>query len=79
MEPFFAFSRYLGEYMLYPHYRATIEKAFQTKATDTYGCAEGVQIAAQCECGTYHIHTLDAVVEFLNDEGRPAASDERAR
>lgn len=59
--------------MLYPHYRETIEKAFQTRVTDTYGCAEGIQIAAQCECGTYHIHTLDAIVEFLDDKGGPAA------
>jgi phenylacetate-CoA ligase len=38
-------------YTLYPHYRKTIETAFNTRVTDTYGCAEGVQIAAQCE---YH-------------------------
>jgi len=61
--------------MLYPHYRSTIEKAFGTTVTDTYGCAEGIQIAAQCECGTYHIHSLDAIVEFLDEDGLPAAND----
>lgn len=58
--------------MLYPHYRATIEKAFQTKVIDTYGCAEGMQISSQCkEQQTYHIHTLDVCVEFLDEKGVP--------
>lgn len=56
---------------LYPHYRETIMKAFQTKVFDTYGCAEGIQISAQCKYGNYHIHALDTVVEFLDDDGKP--------
>ena len=56
---------------LYPHYRQEIESIFQTPVFDTYGCAEGIQIAAQCEHGNYHLHALDAVVEFLNDQGQP--------
>lgn len=56
---------------LFPHYRESIEKVFQTKVFDTYGCAEGIQIAAQCEFGNYHLHALDAIVEFLDDEGQP--------
>ncbi len=60
--------------MLYPHYRETIEKAFGVRVHDTYGCAEGIQIAAQCGYGTaYHIHALDAVVEFVDDNGQPVA------
>ena len=55
---------------LYPHYRAMIEETFQTQAFDTYGCAEGFQVAAQCEKGSYHLHALDTVVEFLDDEGQ---------
>ena len=58
---------------LYPHYRQEIESVFQTPVFDTYGCAEGVQIAAQCEHGHYHLHALDAVVEFLNDDGHPVS------
>lgn len=54
---------------LYPHYRQEIEGVFHTKVFDTYGIAEGVQIAAQCEHGNYHLHALDAVVEFLDDDG----------
>jgi phenylacetate-CoA ligase len=55
---------------LYPHYRKTIEDAFATRVTDTYGCAEGIQISAQCEQGNYHIHSLDTIVEFLDDDGQ---------
>jgi len=63
---------------LYPHYRKTIESAFGTRVFDTYGCAEGIQVAAQCGSGgTYHIHTLDVVVEFIDDEGRPVPEGER--
>lgn len=61
---------------LYPHYRNTIKDVFQTKVFDTYGCAEGIQIAAQCEYGNYHLHALDAVVEFLDEEGQPVKAGE---
>jgi len=57
---------------LYPHYRKTIERAFATRVFDTYGCGEGMQISAQCGYdNTYHIHALDVIVEFLDDEGAP--------
>jgi len=57
---------------LYPHYRKDIEKAFQVRVCDTYGCMEGMQIAAQCgERAKYHIHALDVVLELLDDSGAP--------
>jgi phenylacetate-CoA ligase len=60
---------------LYAHYRQTIEGAFKTQVFDTYGCAEGMQISAQCgQQNTYHIHALDVIVEFLDDEGNPVRS-----
>ena len=62
--------------MFYPHYRKEIEEAFQTKVFDTYGCGEGIQIAAQCENGNYHIFALDAIVEFLDDNGCPVKKGE---
>lgn len=61
---------------LYAHYREEIQAVFQTKVSDTYGIAEGVQIAAQCEYGHYHLHALDAVVEFLDDDGQPVKPGE---
>lgn len=60
---------------LYPHYRTAIESAFRRRVFDTYGCAEGIQVSAQCgEMNTYHIYDLDVIVEFLDDEGNPVAS-----
>ncbi len=61
---------------LFPHYRNLIASVFKTKVYDTYGCAEGIQIAAQCEFGNYHLHALDAVVEFLDDQGQPVEAGE---
>jgi phenylacetate-CoA ligase len=56
--------------MLHPHYRREIESAFRTRVFDTYGCGEGFQIAAQCGAGdTYHVHSLDVVVEFVDGDG----------
>jgi phenylacetate-CoA ligase len=63
---------------LYPVYRNSIESAFGTRVFDTYGCAEGMQIAAQCGFGrTYHIHALDVVAEFVDDAGQPVREGER--
>jgi phenylacetate-CoA ligase len=58
--------------MVYPHYRQTIETAFGTKLYDTYGCAEGMHISAQCgNDDNYHVHSLDVVVEYLDSAGSP--------
>jgi len=60
---------------LYPHYRATIEKAFGAHVFDTYGCGEGIQMAAQCGTGNhYHIYTTETVIEYLDDNDRPVQS-----
>ena len=59
---------------LYDHYRKTIEEAFGTRVTDTYGCSEGMQISAQCGVDrTYHVHALDVIVEYLDDNEEPVA------
>jgi phenylacetate-coenzyme A ligase PaaK-like adenylate-forming protein len=57
---------------LYPEYRRAIESAFKARVFDTYGCGEGIQVAAQCgSANTYHLHTLDVAVEHLDDNGHP--------
>lgn len=59
---------------LYSHYRNTIEEAFKTRVVDTYGCSEGMNISAQCGVGSsYHLHTLDVIVEYLDDSGVPVS------
>lgn len=58
---------------LYAHYRETIEKEFGCKVTDSYGCGEGIQVAAQCGMnkGEYHIFMPHVAVEIVDNEGNP--------
>lgn len=52
--------------------RKLIESVFKCRVTDTYGCAEGMHIAAQCGADSrYHIHSLDVIVEILDDNDEP--------
>lgn len=65
---------------LLPVYRTTIESAFKARVFDTYGCGEGIQIAAQCGNGPfYHVHMLDTIVELLDDEGKAALPGQPGR
>jgi phenylacetate-CoA ligase len=55
---------------LEPNARIIIEKVFKKKINDAYGCSEGIQVA--CQCGaedSYHIFSLDTVVEVVDDNG----------
>jgi phenylacetate-CoA ligase len=62
---------------LFPHYRKTISNAFKCNVFDTYGCGEGMQVAAQCEVQDhYHIHSLDVIVEYIKDDQSVAATGE---
>ena len=62
---------------LFPHYRSILEKAFGTKVTDTYGCAEGMHVAGQCGMSAgYHVQSMDVVVEYLNDQDKPVSLQE---
>jgi phenylacetate-CoA ligase len=62
---------------LYCHYRETIERAFQRKVFDTYGCGEGIAVGAQCGVeNRYHTYSTDVIVEFVDDVGMPVGSHE---
>ena len=61
---------------LYNFYRTTIEKQFGCKITDTYGCGEGIQIAAQCEKGIYHTFMPHLAVEVVDADGFPVKAGE---
>ena len=54
---------------MYAHYRNEIERQFHCTVTDTYGCGEGIQVAAQCELGCYHVFTPHVAIEFAKEEG----------
>lgn len=64
---------------LYSHYRKTIEENFGCAVTDTYGCGEGIQIAAQCGCkgAGYHIFMPHVLVEIVDDSGQEVSCGER--
>ena len=62
---------------LFPHYREVIERVFRTPVFDTYGCAEGFQVAAQCGKGKqYHLQSFDVITEFLDEQGDPVKPGE---
>jgi phenylacetate-CoA ligase len=60
---------------MYPHYRRQIEDQFKCRVTDTYGCGEGIQVAAQCSEGNYHIFMPHVAVEIVRD-GQPCEESE---
>jgi phenylacetate-CoA ligase len=73
LEPAAALAVTWGD-MLHPHWRREIEAVFRTRVYDTYGCGEGFQIAAQCgEGGVYHVHSLDVVVHYVDEQGKRGA------
>ncbi|MFC2046294.1 phenylacetate--CoA ligase family protein [Chloroflexota bacterium] len=61
--------------MLYEHYRELVETQFHCPVYDVYG-GEGMIIAGQFECGSYHIHAEGVIVEFLNPDGTAAGPGE---
>jgi phenylacetate-CoA ligase len=59
---------------MFPHFRSMIEKQFHTEVYDTYGCAEGFMIAAECKNHNYHIMTPLLHLEIVDDEGNEVPS-----
>lgn len=64
---------------LSPNQRAVIEEVFATRVFDTYGTAEGIQIAAQCEMGNYHLQSFDGVLEILDENNVEVSPGEIGR
>jgi phenylacetate-CoA ligase len=57
---------------LFDHQRAAIGRAFSCPVRETYGMAELVAAASECEAGRLHLWPEVGRVEIL-EEGRPAA------
>ena len=53
-----------------------IENQFQTNVYDTYGTAEGLIIASQCEHKKYHIFSPHVYVELLDENGKEVVDGE---
>jgi phenylacetate-CoA ligase len=63
---------------LYAHYRKKIEQKFGCRVTDTYGCGEGIQVAAQCPDGHghYHLFMPHVIVEIVDGNDQPVKRGE---
>ncbi|MFC2046292.1 phenylacetate--CoA ligase family protein, partial [Chloroflexota bacterium] len=61
--------------VLFGHYRQLIETQFDCPVYDVYG-GEGMIIAGQFECGSFHIHAEGVIVEILKPDGTAAGPGE---
>jgi phenylacetate-CoA ligase len=61
---------------LFSHYRHIIERSFSTRVFETYGCTEGLMIAAQKDIDYLYIMTPEIYLEILDDEGREVSEGE---
>ncbi|MBM3237342.1 phenylacetate--CoA ligase family protein [Candidatus Poribacteria bacterium] len=61
--------------VLYKHQRERIEKLFNCKVFNRYGCREIGLIAMECEHGNLHLNADNLYVEFLKD-GHPVRNGE---
>ncbi|MCP4744916.1 MAG: phenylacetate--CoA ligase family protein [Desulfobacteraceae bacterium] len=60
--------------MLMPHERKFIERVFNTKVTDRYGCEEVSLIASECEKHNgMHLNIEHLFIEFIDENGRQTA------
>ena len=65
--------------MLLPHERRVIDDVFGVRVFDRYGCEEVGLVGCECERHTgLHINIDHLIVEFIREDGRPAAPGERA-
>lgn len=64
---------------LFPHYKEEIERAFHCKIKDTYGCSEGIMIAAQKDLDYYYIMTPHVHLELLDEHGNEVPDGELGR
>lgn len=51
--------------------RDIIERRFNSKVYNEYGCGEVGTIAHECEYGGMHVNSENIIVEILDDDGKP--------
>lgn len=61
---------------LFPHYRKAIESAFSTRVFETYGCGEGLRIAAQKDLEFMYIMSPHVFLEIVDKEGNEVPDGE---
>lgn len=55
---------------LFPHFRERISKVFNTKVYETYGCSEGMLMAAQKDLKYMYIMSPHVYIEIVDDHGQ---------
>lgn len=71
----FSFIELQGEYIL-PEYKNFIEKIFNCKTTNQYGCIELWVMAYSCKNDKLHILEEDVFIEIVNEKGVPVPRGE---
>ena len=61
---------------LFPHYRKAIEETFSTKVYETYGCVEGLRIAAQKDLDYMYIMSPHIYLEIVDEDGKEVPDGE---
>ena len=61
---------------MFPHYRKLIEEIFSTKVYDSYGCTEGLMMAAQKDKSSYYTMSPHVYIELLDKNGNEVKSGE---
>jgi phenylacetate-CoA ligase len=64
---------------LFPHQREAISQLFGCPVRDTYGMAEMVCGAGECEHGTLHLWSDAGILEVVDDDGRALPPGETGR
>ena len=61
---------------MFPHFRTEIREAFGCEVNDTYGCSEGLMIAAQKDLDYYYIMTPHVYLELVDSQGNEVIDGE---
>lgn len=56
--------------------RRHVEQAFGCSVVDSYGSSEFLVLASQCRCGRLHLNSDWAILESVDEEGRPVPDGE---
>jgi len=60
-----------GGETLTPAMRSFIQRAFGCKVANSYGASEFLSLASECTCGNLHLNSDWAILESVDERGRP--------
>ncbi|HSB47676.1 MAG TPA: hypothetical protein VLD37_06700 [Candidatus Bilamarchaeum sp.] len=68
-----------GGELLHDEVRSMAEKSFSCPVRDRYGSMESSWVAWQCEKGSYHVQSDQAIVEVVDEAGAPLSEGKSGR